>query len=188
MKTMKIMHGAALMVAVVLLLLPWPARSEIRAGSFEVSPFGGYNFFEERQNLEDQFIFGARLGYNFTKHFGIEAAGEFLQTEVDDKTEKYSREGEFTSPIDDVDITFYHVDLLYHFMPEGNFNPFLVAGFGAAHYSPETINEDDMGIVSFGIGTKYWLMENIALRFDLRDNMVIDETIHNIEATLGVVF
>ncbi|MFO8050002.1 MAG: hypothetical protein R6U29_13295 [Desulfosudaceae bacterium] len=53
---MKTGHHAALMVAAVILhLLPF-VRSEIRAGIFEMSPFAGYNF---------------------TKHFGIEAAGEF---------------------------------------------------------------------------------------------------------------
>jgi OOP family OmpA-OmpF porin len=185
---MKAMRHAALMIVAVILLLPLPVRSEIRAGSFEVSPFAGYNFFETRQNLEDDLVFGGRLGYNFTKNFGIEAAGEFIKTEVDDKIENYTKEGQFTSPMDDVDITFYHFDLLYHFMPEGNFNPFIVAGYGGAHYSPETINDNDMGIVSFGLGAKFWLVDNVALRLDLRDNMVLDETIHNLEATLGVVF
>jgi outer membrane protein OmpA-like peptidoglycan-associated protein len=33
-----------------------------------------------------------------------------------------------------------------------------------------------------------WLTDNIAFRFDLRDNLVYDERIHNIEATLGIVF
>lgn len=185
---MKTMHHAAVMIVAAILLLPFPVHSEIRAGSFEVSPFAGYNFFENRQNLEDQLILGGRLGYNFTKHFGIEAAGEFLQTEVDNKTERYTEEGQFTAPINDVDIAFYHFDLLYHFMPDGNFNPFLAAGYGGANYSPDAINDNDMGIVSFGLGAKYWLMDNIALRLDLRDNMVLDETIHNLGVTLGVVF
>ena len=75
---MKAMYRVALMVAAFVFLLPLAARSEIKAGTFEVSPFGGYNVFEPRQNLEDSFVFGGRLGYNFTKNFGIEAAGLFI--------------------------------------------------------------------------------------------------------------
>lgn len=184
---MRTIYRTTLIAVAIIFLLPLSARSEIKAGSFEVSPFAGYNFFESRQNLEDQPIFGGRLGYNFTKNFGIEAVGENIQTSVDDNADLWTKEGQFTNPIDDVDITFYHLDLLYHFMPEGNFNPFLAAGYGLAHYSPEIINTRDMAIISFGLGAKYWLKDNIALRFDLRDHLIFDETIHNIQATLGIV-
>jgi len=184
---MKTMYRVALTAALCVFLLPMYALSEIRAGSFEVSPFGGYNFFQDRQNLENSFLFGARLGYNFTKNFGIEGAAEYIGSSVDDKAKLWTKEGQFTSPIDDVDITFYHLDLIYHFMPDGNFNPFIVAGYGLANYDPE-INDHDMAFGSFGLGAKYWLSDNFALRLDLRDNIVWDETIHNIQGTLGIVF
>ena len=184
---MKTMYRAALMVAAFVFLLPLSARSEIKAGSFEVSPFGGYNFFEKRQNLKNRAVLGGRLGYNFTKNFGIEGTGEFIKSRVDDEAKTFTKEGQFTSPIDSVKIYLYHLDLVYHFMPEGNFNPFIVAGYGAAHYSPR-INNHNMSIIDFGVGAKYWVAKNIALRFDVRDNMVWDETIHNVEATLGIVF
>ena len=184
---MRTIYRTTLIAVAIVFLLPLSARSEIKAGSFEVSPFGGYNFFESRQNLEDRPVFGARLGYNFTENFGIEAVGEYIRTGVDDKAETWRKEGQFTSPIDDVDITSYHLDLLYHFMPEKKFNPFIAAGYGFANYSPE-INSRDMAIINFGLGAKYWLTDNIAFRFNLRDNMVYDETIHNVEATVGIVF
>src|SRR3954447_8332949 len=106
-------------------LLPAPARAEIKAGSVELSPFAGYNFFQSRQNLENSPIYGGRIGYNFTEHFGLEATGEFVRSHVDDKSKAFTREGQFTSPIDGVNITMYHLDLIYHLMPEGKFNPFL---------------------------------------------------------------
>jgi OmpA-OmpF porin, OOP family len=167
-------------------LLPSPARAEIKAGSVELSPFAGYNFFQSRQNLENAPIYGGRLGYNFTEHFGVEATGEFIRSSVDDKSKAFTREGEFTSPIDDVNITMYHLDLIYHFMPEAKFNPFIAAGYGAVHYSEE-INNKNMSGIDFGIGAKYWLADNVALRVDVRDNLLLDEQIHNIATTLGVV-
>jgi OOP family OmpA-OmpF porin len=176
------------MIAAIILMLPLSVRSEIRAGSFEVSPFLGYNYFQNRQNLEDDYVFGGRLGYNLTEHFGLEGVWEYISTSVDDKAELFSKQGEFTSPIDSVKINMYHLDLLYHFMPEKHFNPFIVAGYGAANYRPEKINYNDMSLISFGLGAKYWVADNLAFRLDLRDNMILDETIHNLEATLGIVF
>lgn len=169
------------------LLLPLTARAEIKAGSVEVSPFVGYNFFEKVQNLENRPIFGGRLGYNFTSSFGIEGSWEYIRSRVDDKNKTFSREGQFTSPISNVDINMYHLDLVYHFLPEGKFNPFIVAGYGAVNYSPK-INSKNMSVIDFGVGAKYWMTENIALRLDVRDNMIYDDQIHNIGTTLGVVF
>jgi OOP family OmpA-OmpF porin len=187
---MKAMYRAALMVAAFVFLLPLTARSEIRAGSFEVGPFGGYNFFESSQNLDDRPVFGGRIGYNFTKNFGIELGGSFIRTHVDDKTKRDYEEGQFGYPMDDVDITFYHINAVYHFMPEGKFNPFVVVGLGGANYDPK-ISTRDMGAINVGVGAKYWLTDNIALRVDVQDYMVTEffqETYHNIAATIGITF
>jgi len=187
---MKAMYRAALMVAAFVFLLPLPARSEIRGGSIEVTPFGGYNWFQDKQNLKDRPVYGGRLGYNFTPHFGIEGTVEFIKTAVDDKGLTSFKEGQFGFPMDDVDLYFYHVDAVFHFMPEGRFNPFIVAGFGGAHYKPR-VSDHDMAAFNVGVGAKYWLTDHIALRADLRDYMVteiIQETYHNVAATVGVTF
>ena len=48
-----------------------------------------------------------------------------------------------------------------------------------------------MSAVDFGVGAKYWLTEHVALRADLRDN-VVSETFkyayQNVEATVGAAF
>jgi OOP family OmpA-OmpF porin len=187
---MKAMYRAALMVAVFVFLLPLSARSEIKEWSIEVGPFGGYNLFENSQNLKNRPVFGGRLGYNFTRHFGIEGIVEFIDSRVDDKAITGAKEGQFRSPMDKVSLTFYHIDAVYHFMPDGNFNPFVVAGFGGAHYSPE-ISTNDMAAFNVGVGAKYWVADNIAFRVDLRDYMVTEifqETYHNVGATVGITF
>lgn len=187
---MQTIYRAVLTVAAIVFLLPISGQAEIKAGSFEVSPFVGYNLFENDQNLTDDPTFGGRIGYNFTKHFGIEAVVEYIRTSVDNKSTSGTKEGQYRSPADDVDLTFYHLNAVYHFMPDGRFNPFILAGLGGAHYSPE-ISDTDMGVINVGIGAKYWLRDNIALRVDLRDTMVTEffqETYHNLGATVGIVF
>jgi OOP family OmpA-OmpF porin len=188
--TMKSIYRAALMAAAFLFLLPWSARSEIRGGTVEVEPFVGYNFFESSQNLKNNFMFGGRVGYNFTRYFGIEVAGEFIHTRVDNDTKVDATEGQFNGSADKVDATFYHVDAVYHIIPTGRFNPFIVAGIGGAHYSP-LISHGDMPLFNVGIGAKYWFTDNIALRFDVQDNIVTEifqETYSNLGVTLGIVF
>ncbi|MCK9365099.1 MAG: OmpA family protein [Syntrophales bacterium] len=188
---MKAKYRAALMVAAFIFLLPLSARSEIREGSFEVGPFGGYNFFEDNQNLENRPVFGLRLGYNFTKYFGIEGVGEYINSRVDDKNLLWTKEGQFTSPIEKVDLTFYHLDFVYHFKPEGKFNPFALVGFGGTHYRPDTRSTKDMAAFNVGVGAKYWLNDSVALRVDLQDYLVTEimqSTYHNVGVTLGVTF
>ncbi len=181
-------YRTVLMVIAFAFLIPLSAYAEIRAGSTEVGVFGGYNLFEDSQNLENRPLFGGRVGYNFTSHFGLEGAVEYLQTQVDDRTLTGTKEGQYRSPMDDVSITFYHIDAVYHLIPEGRFNPFVLMGVGAAHYSPK-ISDGDMPVFNVGVGAKYWMGDNVALRVDLRDSMVteiVKHTYHNLGATLGL--
>ncbi|MBL0225360.1 MAG: outer membrane beta-barrel domain-containing protein [Geobacteraceae bacterium] len=168
-------------------MLPLSARAEIKAGSVELTPFVGYNFFEHRQNLEHQPLVGGRLGYNFTEHLGIEGTWEFMKSYVKDKSINATMEGQFASPINDVSITQFHADLIYHFLPETRFNPYIVGGYGVVHYSPK-INNKNMSVINYGVGAKFWVADHVALRADVRNNMIVDETIHSLEGTLGVVF
>lgn len=168
-------------------LLPVSARAEIKANSVEVTPFAGLNFFEKRQNLEDSPLVGGRLGYNFTNRLGIEGTWAFTRSYVDDKSLPFTRQGQFTSPINDVNITQFNLGLLYHFMPESRFNPYITAGYGVYHYAPK-INNKNMSFIDAGVGAKFWMTDKVALRLDVRDNMIFDEHIHNIETTLGFVF
>jgi OOP family OmpA-OmpF porin len=187
---MKAMYRVVLMLAAFIFLLPLSARSEIKAGSLELTPFAGYNLFENSQNLKDHFVFGGRIGYNFTRYFGIELSGESIHTSVDDRARAASTQGQFGHPIDKVHITFYNIDAVYNFMPDGNFNPYVSVGVGGTRYRP-SISTKDMTNIDFGSGVKLWVNENIALRVDLRDHMVTEvfqETYHNIEATIGITF
>ena len=187
---MKTVYRAALMVAAFVFILPLSARSEIRPGSFEIGPFGGYNFFQPNQNLENSPLLGLRLGYNFTKNWGIEATGEFIRSNVDDRGRRNITEGQFGSPMDGVDLTFYHLDAIYHFNPEGKLNPFVVVGFGGAHYKP-VISTRDMAAFNVGVGAKYWLTDSIALRLDVQDYIVTEimqSTYHNVGVMLGISF
>ena len=188
---MKSMYRAVIIIAALVLLLPLSARAEIRAGSFEVNPYIGVNFFQHSQNLNTAPVFGGRVGYNFTKYFGIEVAGQFIRTNLNDNLKLDNTEGQFGYPMDRVDLYFYHIDAVVHLIPDGRINPFIVAGFGGANYSPSISNGGGMPAFNVGAGVKVWLKDNIALRFDVQDYIVTEifqETYHNIGVTAGIVF
>ena len=179
-----------MIIAAFVFLLPPSVRSETREGSTELGLFGGYHLFDNGQNLKNRPVFGGLVGYNITDHLGIEGTVKVIKSRVDDTGNMDGREGRFRSPADKVRLTFYDVDAVYHFRPiwqQGNFDPFVTAGVGMAKYSP-SISTKAMTAFNIGVGTKYWIRDNIALRIDLRDNMVTEvfqETFHNFEVTVG---
>jgi OOP family OmpA-OmpF porin len=187
---MKSISRAALMVAAFVFLLPLSAHSEIKAGSFEVGPFVGYNFFEQSQNLQNNPVYGGRFSYNFTKNWGVEAVGSYIKSNVYDRSITGAKEGRYRAPTDGVELISYHLDAVYHIIPDGKFNPFVVIGFGGLNYRP-SISNREMAAFNFGVGAKYWLTKNIALRFDVQDYMVTEifqSSYHNIGVTLGISF
>ena len=170
-------------------LQPVSALAEVRAGSVEITPFVGYNLFQGLLNLENSLIYGGRLGYNITSHFGLEGSAEFINTRVLNRSITGTKEGRYSAPMDKVDLGFYTLNAVYHILPEEKFTPFIFAGFGGVHSHPRIANKD-MSVIDFGIGAKYQVAENVAVRFDLRDNMVSElfqEIRHNVNGTAGLV-
>lgn len=158
----------AVLTAVIMLSFPQLSVSEIKEGSVEISPFAGYYFLHER----DMAGFGLRAGYNFTKNWGVEGAYDYAKSHTDFPHYGGSRG------------RFLHADLLYYLIPEKAFNPFILAGVGHARMKPD---DDSYGHIlgEIGVGFKYFLTDNIAIRVDIRD---IQEKYNNVVTTAGLVF
>lgn len=135
----KIIFFAFLSIALV--LVPVVVNAEIREGSVEIDPFAGYYF--PSSEAEDHGLYGLRVGYNLTGNWGVE--------------------GSFDHFVDRAEM--YHADVLYHFNPKTNFNPFVVGGIGNAFMREGTHNAF-MGDI--GLGFKYFLSDTVGLRFDAR--------------------
>lgn len=180
----------ALLAASTALFGSVSAQAEVEKGQFEISPFAGYHMFESDQNLEDGLTYGIRLGYSLSRHWAIEGAISAVNSSVDDASITGAREGQFRSPMGDVDLVLYQLDALYHFLPDNKFSPYIVGGYGVTDYSP-SISDDDMSTFNLGVGAKYWVSDKVAVRFDLRNHLVsevFDHSYNNVSATLGVSF
>ncbi len=166
-----------LMVPVLLLAALTGAEAGVTAESFSVSPYlGGFSFLG-REHLETRPVYGVRAGYNFTRHFGVEAVSAFVRTE-----------GEGGGG--DVDVLNNHLDLLYHFMPDGPLVPYVAAGYGWQWREYPGDRDVTRPVFNYGAGLKYFLTEGMALRGDFRHLIMKrdDQTFHNLEYSVGVDF
>lgn len=148
----------AVLAAVIMFNFAQPSIAEIKEGSVEISPFAGYYFLNET----DKAGIGVRVGYNFTKNFGLEAAYDYSRNRAE----------------------MLHADMVYHLMSDTAFNPFIFAGVGTAQVRPAGASYSHI-LGEVGIGAKYFLTDNIAIRADVRD---IQEKYNNVAVTAGLVF
>lgn len=151
-------------------------QAEIQADSFSFTPFIGGYFFEGNQNDKNAVTFGARAGYNFTKHWGAEGFLTYAPTDFQDTN---TRNNVYVAGIEG----------LYYFFPDGRFVPFVAVGAGAFHYS-----DNRTGLVptnfaaDYGIGAKLYLNDYIALRADVRHVMPFNDRYNDLLATIGINF
>ena len=147
--------------------------AQIRPGAFSISPFVGGYWFEGNQNLENRPVYGARLGYDFTKHLGAEAVFDYVNTNYkpnDTSTDFYG----------------YRIEGLYHFMPDSKLVPFVAVGAGGT-----TVNYPDRyrrAVVDYGAGLKYFITDWLAVRADVRHIISFNDVYNNLECTLGLTF
>jgi len=145
-----------------------------RSEQFSISPvIGGYTF-DGRQHLDSSLIFGVRAGYNVTDNFGIEALFDYVNTEP-------------TRAKNRVDLYRYGGELLYHFMPDSRFVPYLAVGLSGLNFDAAGADTNTRAAFDYGLGAKYFVSDNFALRGDVRHIIYSysSQTMNNLEYTLG---
>jgi OOP family OmpA-OmpF porin len=153
--------------------------AEMRAGAYSISPYIGMYKFEGNLDLDSGPTYGVRLGYDFTKHFGLEADLGYVDT-------KYT---EF-APDRYTDVYNYRLEALYHFFPDKKLVPFVAAGIGgqSMNYKNTSKSNSTHFAGDYGVGLKYFLTENVALRTDLRHILGFASIENNLAWTFGLTF
>ncbi|MEI6207401.1 MAG: OmpA family protein [Desulfuromonadales bacterium] len=164
-------------MAAALLVSATTAFGAVKEGQFSLSPvIGGYTF-ADGQKLDTNVVYGVRGGYNFTKNIGVEALFDFLNTE-----RKNSK----------ADVSMYRFggEMLYNFMPDSKFVPFVAAGLAGQKFNATEISRTPRLSFDYGAGIKYFLTDAFALRGDIRHIIYADNTTptySNLEYTLGAL-
>jgi OmpA-OmpF porin, OOP family len=186
------------LVTALLLTTAGTAIAEQRAGALTLSPFvGGYTF-DGVQRLETRPVYGLRLGYDITKNLGVEATFDYVNTK---NTSNVTPPGGQikNNPNSNLNVYNYRLEGIYNFMPANKFVPFVAIGGGGStitnRKNGEKSNND--ATANAGVGFKYFLTEDLALRADTRAIMSFHHNIDfkgggdtwlNYEYTLGVQF
>jgi len=171
----------ALLVAGSLLAMSTVASAANKAETFSISPVIGGYLFDGKQHLKTNVIYGVRAGYNFTDAFGVEALFDYLHN--NDST---------LGPKPGISMFRYGAEMLYHFFPENKFVPYVAAGYAGVNFDGDNDGisnkryRETRGAFDYGVGAKYFLTDNFAIRGDVRHLIYkYDKTYNNLEYTLG---
>lgn len=176
----EIMKKNVVLFVITLMLLAFSTSfAQVTPGSVTISPtIGGY-MFEGNQDMDNSLSVGLRAGYNFTKYFGLEGYAHYVPTDIENSSTN-------------VDYLGYGLEGLFHFMPDSKFVPFFAIGVGGVHYSKATDDttegKRDKITADYGVGVKYFVTENVALRADVRHVIPFDDVHNDLLYTVGLSF
>jgi OOP family OmpA-OmpF porin len=172
-----LMRKTAILTFAVFVLLSFPCKkgfAEIEAGTFTVNSSAGWYVFDGDQDIYNGPVYGLGFGYSYTEHWGVEGVFNFINTETDPSDE-------------DIDAYLYHIDGLYHFMPDTKFVPYLVAGGGAIDIDSNS-GSDTGAMFNYGAGIKILLSRAFAVRGDVRHIIDFDDSNNNFALSIGLTY
>jgi hypothetical protein len=205
----------SLFVLLVLAAASLPATALAQA-RFEITPVAGYRLsgkiatFDERDDrfedtdleVEESNFYGAVFDIPLGQNWSLELLANRQESSF------LLDEGLFDPEerLGDVEISYYHVGLLYQW-GRGQVNPFVTAALGLARIEPEarSLEGDDHLSGSLGGGVKVYFSRNVGLRLEgrgywtsfdsgLSDNSTgrrrrsNDEALYQGEASAGLIF
>lgn len=155
------------------------AYGQIRSGTVEINPYAGYlfggnfghadvEFTPYRVGVDDDAIYGGRIGFNVTSLLEIELEYGYDKTKL-----VLDNDTAFAPPVNIGDLT------LQYYMGYATFNfgnsrlvPYFTIGGGAANLEPHITNvatvSDTRFTAGIGGGIKYFFDPHFALRLDGR--------------------
>jgi outer membrane beta-barrel protein len=178
-------------------IVPQVERREVHkpkypSNDFEIGLFGGTY---STQNFGTSGAYGARLGYDITEDFFVEAT--YGRTKVSDATfRQVLPGGVFTA--EQEKLQYYDLSVGYNVLPGEVFigknwakasTLYIIGGVGSTKFDSQR-----MQTWNFGAGAKLFLADWVALRADVRDHVyTLDllgkrSTTQNPELTIGFAF
>jgi outer membrane beta-barrel protein len=162
------------------------------SNDFEIGLFGGTY---SSQNFGTSGVYGARLGYDITEDFFVEAT--YGRSKVSDKEFRQILPGGiFTA--EQEKLKYYDLSVGYNFLPGEVFigknwakasTMYVIGGVGSTSFDSQR-----MQTWNFGVGAKLFLADWVALRADVRDHIFTLDLLgkrsatQNPELTLGMAF
>jgi outer membrane protein OmpA-like peptidoglycan-associated protein len=193
------------------MLLAAPVASAEPLGRyFTITPFGGFTIFDgsfrypNLYPITDNVYAGGRLGWQYDRWLGLEAAGGFTPTH-EDKTGGLANPANGGTPAGldtlggrDVDYWHFSGNLMFTPWPSRYASPFLFLGGGYSRFQVKSgttlgISPLKQGNLEYGGGVNVWLTDQVGLRLEARDIQWIpgDQSVkktHNLVLGGGITF
>jgi outer membrane protein OmpA-like peptidoglycan-associated protein len=188
----------AIIVGLVLgVMQPRASEAQVHGFHVTVSPYAGWALFHDDVNVEDNLLYGGRLGLMFGSNFGVEGTMGWIPTETIDGPWSYVRTVPGAGPVDE-DVMHNALDLIIQ-AGRGKIRPYLVGGWQHLIFENDDPEWDRTTFHGweFGAGLKIMLHPRIQLRLDARDVFFSwddfppdspEGTAHNVFLTGGLTF
>jgi hypothetical protein len=164
----------------ILGMATWPATAQNRAGSVEITPFGGAYFggrlragsnalFSSDVDVSVAGTYGLRLGMNVTRSFALELGFSTAKADIEGRGSGLFGDGQ---KLGELDVKHYELDAVFN-VGRRRVIPYFAIGGGATTFKarvtggPET-DEDTRFTGNLGFGVKTFFTPNVGLRFDGR--------------------
>ncbi len=159
---------------VLLLLVPTVALAQ---QGFEITPFYGYTWggsIEAEDNalfaydveVDDSEAYGITFDFPVSRGLKVELLASRQSTQLIEDEEMFGPDFALV----DVDVSYYHVGVLYQWDTNSRIEPYVAGGLGVGMLEvdyPGVSDEDDFS-ASFAGGFKLYFSPHVGLRFDLR--------------------
>ena len=180
-----------------------PASAQVQAGTQEVNVYGGELFGDRltdreisasKPELDDDVTYGVRYAYNLTNSFGLEVS---LGNTASSATKLAGQDI-------DLDLTTLDFDAVWNIDTGSRLVPYVLGGVGYARADldapitgtvngqPVSLDDDGGFTLNAGVGARYFVTDNVALRLEARYRYVdkvlddLDDSLNTFETTLGV--
>jgi len=164
-------------ITVILMAVSIAAQAETKPGVYSLTPYVGYYKFEGNEGLKDTYTVGLRLGLDVTENVGMETFFSLTPTEIDVESG------------DNVRMWSYGIEGVYNFMPQSRLVPFVAVGIGGIYYDTLGFTDQTNKLAfDYGGGLKYFLNDNLALRFDVRHVIPISDNYNDFLFGFGLSY
>lgn len=182
---MKNFKMLAVVAVLVVLMCSGSALAGVKAGAMTISPSGGaYLVDDKKAPMDDGVFYNLGLGYNFTQNVAAEFSFGVIQSNAKEDCN-----------CADTDVYGFlpRIELLYHFMPDKAFVPYIAVGAGYLWYKYDNEDKvkykaDNSAIADYGLGAKLFLTDNLALRGDARHIYDFENKANDFALTVGLVY
>jgi hypothetical protein len=158
MNVIKKISGLCARLGLFILLSNSIAFAGNKPGDITLTLANAYYHFDLKRHLDNTSLPNITLAYDFSDHWAIEGGIGAVNTNQKPILGGLGVHG-----------FLYTIDSIYRWVPQGQFEPYLIGGIGMLAMRPNGLDSEHQGNINAGLGTQVFFGNRIALRGEVRD-------------------